>query len=153
VDKARSVLQALRNASTPGIAASAETALSNMQQVEQGPQTQPNPTALTLVRRGDADPAVSSDTNTPSPKSEPAKWGAPIFIHGILRRVDCSIEPAAQLTVTSGSKTLTLKVADTTHVILMGADHFSCSWSNQKVAVNYRQNDSGETSVMSVELQ
>jgi hypothetical protein len=35
----------------------------------------------------------------------------------------------------------------------MGADHFSCSWSNQKVAVNYRQNDSGETSVMSVELQ
>jgi len=153
VEKARSVLQGLRNASTPGIAASAETALRNMQQMEEEQQPGSNPTALTLVRRGDPEPARSSDTNTPSPTSEPARWGAPIFIHGILKRVDCSTEPAAQLTVTSGSKTLNLKVADTTHVILMGADHFSCSWSNRKVAVNYRQNDSGETSVMSLELQ
>lgn len=153
VDKARSVLQGLRNASTPGIAASAETALRNMQQVEEEQQPQSNPTALTLVRRGDTEPARSSDTNTPSSASEPAKWGAPIFIHGILQRVDCSTEPAAQLTVTSGSKTLNLKVADKTHVILMGADLFSCSWSKRRVAVNYRQNDSGETSVMSLELQ
>jgi hypothetical protein len=156
MDKARAVLEGLRNASSPGMAASADTALSSMQQVEQAseePQDQSNPTALTLVRRGDPEPARSSDTNTPSPKSEPAKWGAPIFIHGILKRVDCSTEPTAQLNVTSGSKTLSLKVADKNRVILMGADHFSCSWSNQKVAVNYRQNDSGETSVMSVELQ
>jgi Flp pilus assembly protein TadD len=153
MDKARAVLEALRTASNPGIAASAETALSSMQQVEQEPQEQSDPTAVTLVRRGAPEPARSSDTNTPSPKSEPAKWGAPIFIHGILKRVDCSTEPTAQLNVTSGSKTLSLKVADKNRVILMGADHFSCSWSNQKVAVNYRQNDSGETSVMSVELQ
>ena len=75
------------------------------------------------------------------------------FIHEILKRVDRSTEPTAQLNVTSGSKTLNLKVVDKNHVILVGADRFSCSWSNQKVAVNYRQNDSGETSVMSVELQ
>src|SRR5581483_6481880 len=79
MDKARSVLESLRNATTPGMAASADTALSSMQQVEQEPQEQPNSTALTLVRRGDPEPARSSDTNTPSAKSEPAKWGAPIF--------------------------------------------------------------------------
>jgi hypothetical protein len=150
LDKAKSVLETLRGASTPEIAASAATALRNMQQVE---QAQANPTLLPLIRRGDPERPGSSDTNTTSAKSESTKWGAPIFIHGILSEVDCSTEPAAQLTVTSGSKKLNLKVADKNHVIVMGADHFSCSWSNQKVAVNYRQNDSGETNVMSVELQ
>lgn len=149
LDKAKSVLENLRSASTPEIAAGAATALSNIQRVEQEPS---NPTTVTLVRRG-PEPASASDTNPTSAKPETTKWGAPIFIHGILSSVDCSTEPAAQLTVTSGSKKLNLKVVDRNHVILMGADHFSCSWSNQKVAVNYRQNDSGETRVMSLELQ
>jgi hypothetical protein len=80
------------------------------------------------------------------------KWGAPIFIHGTLSGVDCSTEPAAVLTVSSGSTTLKLKVANRTHLILMGADQFSCSWTKQKVAINYRASE-GDTDVISLEIQ
>jgi hypothetical protein len=75
------------------------------------------------------------------------------FVRGVLDRVDCSADPSAVLTVVSGSQTLKMKVADKSHVILIGADQFSCSWSRQKVAVNYRQGDTGEISVVSLEIQ
>jgi len=29
--------------------------------------------------------------------------------------------------------------ADTKHVLLLGAEEFSCSWNKQKVALNYRR--------------
>jgi hypothetical protein len=52
-----------------------------------------------------------------------------------------------------GTKTVKLTVNDRDHVILIGADQFSCAWNKRKVAVNYRENDAGDTSVMSIELQ
>jgi hypothetical protein len=53
----------------------------------------------------------------------------------------------------SGAKTLKLHARDHALVIVIGADKFSCEWTNQKVAVNYRETteDSGE--IISIELQ
>ena len=79
--------------------------------------------------------------------------GPATFLHGTLNSVDCSSDPAAVLTVSAGAKSLTLKVADKRRVVLIGADEFSCAWSKKKVAVNYRQSESGETSVISLEIQ
>jgi hypothetical protein len=67
--------------------------------------------------------------------------------------VDCSTEPTAILTLSSGSKTIQLKIADKGHLILIGTDQFSCAWSNKKAAVNYRQSETGDTNVISLELQ
>lgn len=44
-------------------------------------------------------------------------------------------------------------VADRNHLVLIGADNFSCSWSNQKVAINYRETNNGEANVISLEIQ
>jgi hypothetical protein len=44
-------------------------------------------------------------------------------------------------------------VADTNHLILIGADQFSCAWSKQKVALNYRETSEGEGTVVSLEIQ
>jgi hypothetical protein len=41
------------------------------------------------------------------------------------------------------------QIADRTHVVLLGADQFSCSWTSQKVAVNYREGDAGKATVIS----
>jgi hypothetical protein len=59
----------------------------------------------------------------------------------------------AVLTVISGTKSWKMKIADRNHFILIGADAFSCSWSSQKVAVNYRETADGEANVISLEIQ
>ena len=46
-----------------------------------------------------------------------------------------------------------MQVADSKHVPLIGADTFSCSWSKQKVALNYRETGVGEGRVFSIEVQ
>jgi hypothetical protein len=44
-------------------------------------------------------------------------------------------------------------VADIKHVLVIGADAFSCAWVNQKVAVNYRETDQDAGEVVSIEVQ
>jgi len=53
----------------------------------------------------------------------------------------------------SGTKTWKMRVADTKHVLLLGAEEFSCSWNKQKVALNYRENGEAVGSVVSIEVQ
>ena len=75
------------------------------------------------------------------------------FLKGKLTSVDCSATPAALVTIISGAKTWKMHVRDSNHVIVIGADKFSCDWTNQKVAVNYREKSTGEGDVVSLELQ
>jgi hypothetical protein len=85
---------------------------------------------------------------TAPPSSGPTK-----FLRGTLISVDCGSPPAAVLTIASGAKNLKMRVANKDHLVLIGADAFSCSWSKQKVAVNYRDPSGGEPSVLSLEIQ
>ena len=75
------------------------------------------------------------------------------FLKGTVMGVDCSSAPAAVMTVVSGAKTWKMKVGDSNHVVVIGADKFSCGWSQQKVAVNYHETGSGEGIVVSVEIE
>ena len=78
---------------------------------------------------------------------------APSFLKGTIMSIDCSAPPAATLTVVSDGKTWRMQVPDSTHVLLIGADTFSCSWSKQKVALNYRETGAGVGRVVSIEVQ
>jgi len=75
------------------------------------------------------------------------------FLRGMLTHVDCSNSPLASFTLVSGAKTWKMNVADRNHLVLIGADAFSCDWSKQKVAVNYRETSAGEGSIVSLEIQ
>jgi hypothetical protein len=79
--------------------------------------------------------------------------GTTKFMKGKLLSVDCSSPPTAFIRVATGVKTWKMRVADTKHAIVIGADNFSCSWSNQAVALNYRVSGDSEGSVVSIELQ
>jgi tetratricopeptide (TPR) repeat protein len=71
--------------------------------------------------------------------SEPVIDKRPIhYLKGKLVSVDCSQSPVAVVTFSAGVKTLKLKTPDYKSLTLIGADTFSCAWSNRQVAVNYK---------------
>jgi hypothetical protein len=77
----------------------------------------------------------------------------PGFLKGTIVSVDCSLPPAATLTVVSGGKNWKMQVRNRKQVLLIGADSFSCSWSKQKVALNYRETGDATGNVISIEVQ
>lgn len=98
---------------------------------------------------------VAIDETPPTePEPAPVIASAPAkYLKGTLTAVDCSAPPAAVLTVVSGGETFKMKVQNTDLAILIGADEFSCSWSKQKVGINYRPTGTTEGSVISLEIQ
>jgi len=150
-DRAIAVLQSLHATDNPTLAAQVSGMLSQAQQAkeiaEEGLSEDEASTAPQKTPSGDDDLG-----NTPAgaglAKPRPAK-----FLQGLLTSADCATPPAALLTVVSGTKTWKMKVADRGHVILIGADEFSCSWSKKKVAVNYLETAEGEGSVISLEIR
>ena len=58
------------------------------------------------------------------------------------------------LKVVAAGKTWQLRVANIANVVVIGAEKFSCGWTNQKVAVNYRATaDENAGEVVSLEIQ
>jgi len=154
-DQAIAILASLHITDNPMLANQVDRMLAEARVMREALQSGPGVDGL-LERRGPSAASTTLENNetTPTTPPKPAlKPGPPKFVHGILKSVDCSTEPGAILVLTVGARTLTLTVPDRRHVLLIGADQFSCSWSKQKVAVNYREADTGETSVMSVEIQ
>ena len=152
-DQAVVILTSLQNSANPEVVARVSGALANVRNFQERQAT-----ARTLVRSNDSENSTEAAETPSAPvSSKPVvaatEWGPPIFLMGVVSKIDCSTEPAAILDISSGAKTVRLKVADKAHVILIGADQFSCSWVKKKVAVNYRQSKAGETSVISLELQ
>jgi hypothetical protein len=75
------------------------------------------------------------------------------FLQGRLVRVDCSQSPAAVLTVTSGATVLKLRTPDYKSLLLIGADAFSCDWSDRSVSVNYKAGGLSDGDLVSVEVR
>lgn len=96
--------------------------------------------------------------NAAAPPEEPApiQVAAPApsnFMKGKLITVDCAASPGATMTVVSGKATWSMHTANREKMILIGADKFSCDWSNQNVALNYRASGSSSGEVISLEIQ
>jgi thioredoxin-like negative regulator of GroEL len=75
------------------------------------------------------------------------------FLKGRLVDVDCSHSPVAVLTVNSGGTVLKLRTADYKSLTLIGADTFSCSWSDRSVSVNYKPGGASDGDLVSVEVR
>jgi hypothetical protein len=75
------------------------------------------------------------------------------FLKGKLVAVDCSAALQAVMTVAAGAKSKKVHIKDSAHIVLIGADKFSCDWKNKNVAVNYRDRTDGDGDAVSLELQ
>ena len=96
----------------------------------------------------------SADKPMEAPASAPIPPSVPVsFMKGKLVSVDCSDPKAAELTMALGTKTWKLHVKDRSHALVIGADALSCTWTNQKIAVNYRKTGEASGDVVSIEVQ
>jgi cytochrome c-type biogenesis protein CcmH/NrfG len=92
--------------------------------------------------------AAQKAQSTGTADTRPAK-----FLQGRLVGVDCSQAPVAVLTVSSGAAVLKLRTADYKSLLLIGADLFSCDWSNRSVSVNYKAGGVSDGDLLSVEVR
>lgn len=97
--------------------------------------------------------AENSDQGSDTPP-EPQIDGRPIrYLKGKLISVDCSQGSAAVLTVSAGAKTLKLRTADYKSLTLIGANAFSCAWTNRAVDVNYKAGGLADGDLVSLEVR
>ena len=67
--------------------------------------------------------------------------------------VDCSQSPAATLAVRAGSRTMRLRTDNYKSLLMVGAEEFSCGWTNRAIVVNYKAGGNADGDLVSVEVQ
>jgi tetratricopeptide (TPR) repeat protein len=149
------ILKRLQNSGDPQVAAqSAErlsSALMYQQQVEMvARENAAGSQMMTVSSASQPSPpnSVEDPTVVTIKTAMPSK-----YLKGMLKIVDCSSRPAASISVVSAARIWTLRVKDTRNVVVIGADEFSCSWTNQKVGVNFRQTGEAQGDVISIEIE
>ena len=159
-DAAIAILRVLARSESPELAARAGGALEQASQFKASMQERR--AAGVGVRPANDDEALDSGSAGTVTEKGPTveeqvhaipSQTPPSFLKGTIISVDCSTPPEATLTVVSGGKTWKMQVPDSKHAVLIGADLFSCSWSKQKVALNYRETGAGAGRVVSIEVQ
>lgn len=173
-DEAKSVLSRLTSSDQPGVAATAQRELEDIDddepelsaagakvEIRPYPQKEWGTSSATSTKES-ADtaperpaPNQASGTADVEVVVQPAKPDSrPIsFLKGRLMSVDCSAAPAAVLTIAQGARVWKMRTADSKKLVLLGADDFSCSWKNQSVAVNYRASANGMADLVSLEIE
>lgn len=156
-DEAIAILRTLQKSGDPQVAARAGETLMQAQRYKAALEEHKVAGAVMVKRGYEAMPSTGSESIEEAPEDGAAAAIPPQtaldFLKGTIVNVDCSAPPKATLTVAAGSRTWKMQVPDTKHVVLLGADQFSCSWSKQKVALNYRETGDAAGSVVSIELQ
>lgn len=157
VDEAIALLRGLAGSGDPGVASHANAALAQAENFKElaksfRPQiesrTSGNVEAARVqagIPEGRIEAAIEVEA---PPPSMPVR-----FIKGKLASVDCSAAPQALLSVVAAGRSLKLHIGDSKHLVLIGADEFSCDWKNKSVSVNYRERQDGDGDVVSLEVQ
>jgi len=159
IDEGIALLTILQGSSTPAIASRAGSSLMEAQAFKARLLQSKEPRnggELVRVTAGHDANAQPPGKDSPSGEPMPAQThniAAPKFLKGKLVTVDCSSQPSAVMTVLANNKTWKMKITDTRHAIVIGADNFNCSWTDQSIALNYRESGEAEGNVVSVELQ
>lgn len=155
-DESIALLNMLARSNTPGTGMRAQRELAQVHSVKQAMDSRGQMQAtsgtegdIELIGSGPPPPDTPAGPVTASASA----GGPPRFIKGKLMAIDCSAPPSALLTLVAGTRSVKLHVRDSSHVIVIGADNFSCGWKDQKVAVNYRETGADAGDVISIEVQ
>jgi hypothetical protein len=108
--------------------------------------------AVSSVPEHDADDASSAQGEAAPAEPVPDRRKVQ-FVRGRLVKVDCSQNPGAILTVRTNSRTLRLRTDNYKSLLLVGADEFSCDWTDRAVIANYKAGGKADGDLVSVEVQ
>ncbi len=163
-DDATALLDRLKNSLDPKIAQAARKSLQDLPTLkkygvlpQQSTSSQPpaatNPKPVPESSAGKGDEDSSSDQTAPT-ATEPVPDRRKVqFLRGKLTSVDCSQSPTAILTVRSGARTFKLRTDNYKSLLMVGADEFSCEWTDRPVVVNYKAGGKADGDLVSVEVQ
>ena len=151
-DEAITILQTLRKSANQAVASRAQDSLEQALRYQAATKayaanTSPDGHGEFKLRESVQAPPAGNTATIVINKTPPK------FLKGMVKAVDCSSPPAATLTVVAGAKSFQMQVADSKHVLLIGTDEFSCSWTQKKVALNYRPTGDLAGTVVSIEIQ
>jgi Flp pilus assembly protein TadD len=157
IDQAKVAITYVTRSSNPQVAQQANDLLRQVKEYEShvaastsdGAVHIQDATRVDLNRPLSSTPDVASDNPSPAPAAPPKMS----YLKGTLLKVDCSAPPVATLTVSSAGKTWNLTTPNRDKTVLIGADKFSCSWSNLKVAINFTPTAAAEGKIVSLEIQ
>jgi tetratricopeptide (TPR) repeat protein len=156
-DDATSLLDRLKDSSDPKIAQTSRKSLEDLPSLKKYgvlPQQNASPaqTASQTLPEHEGDEASSGQGD--APPSEPAPDRRKVqFVKGKLLKVDCRQPPAAILTVRINSRIMRLRTDDYKALLLVGADEFSCEWTDRGVVANYKAGGKADGDLVSVEVQ
>ena len=153
--RATALLKVLQTSSDPQIAVHAQQALQNIEDAKRTEADFEAQTAEMKATSPSANGLLASRTVQATPEQPTAviPQGSIAFAKGKVVGIDCSAKPEAVLQLSLAGKLFKLHIKDTGHVVVIGADEFSCGWVNQKIAVNYRTTGEGSGEVVSLEIQ
>ena len=158
-EAARTLLDRLKSSGDPKVAAAARERLTQIgNEQKYGLSAASTTAAKKLSTQSSPFDVLEEDAaKRAAAQSAPAASGADKrpakFLQGRLVGVDCSHSPAAILTVTSGGSVLKLRTPDYKSLLLIGADTFSCDWSDRSVSVNYKAGGLSDGDLVSVEVR
>ena len=155
-DAATTMLEHLRASPDPAIAADAKSYLDQLPNIKKYGMLPKR----AIVQTGPAQPVapkpkVETDDEDADarPVTPPLDKRKVLFLRGKLLRVDCSSAPSATVSVLSGAKTWRLRAEDYHSLLLLGANEFSCEWTNLSVMVNYKAGGKGDGDLVSLEVR
>jgi Flp pilus assembly protein TadD len=93
--------------------------------------------------------AEDQEKEAAGPDTRPVK-----HLDGTLESVDCTNDPGAILSVSSRGNTWKMKIVDRKNVLLIGPfEHFSCTWKQKRISVNYKASGGVTGDVVSIEVE
>ncbi len=162
-DAARALLERLKSSSNPQIAAEARQQLEHVfaerkygiagANVAATAKLEPQKSPFDVLEEDAAKRAAAEKVTETGGTGSTADLRPAKFVQGRLVSVDCSQAPAAILMVNAEGKLLKLRTADYKSLLLIGADSFSCDWSDRGVSVNYKPGGMVDGDVVSVEVR
>jgi tetratricopeptide (TPR) repeat protein len=160
-DDATVLFDRLKNSPDPQIAQAARQGLEDLPILKKYgvlPQTSGSPSADSSSQPAshsdntEAQKDVSSDPSESGPVEPELDRRKTQFLRGKLISVDCSQDPVAIVTVRTSAGTMKLRTSNYKSLLTVGADEFSCQWSNRPVVVNYKAGGKADGDLVSVEL-
>ena len=115
------------------------------------PSASAAPGAPRTLNEPDAEDGSSPSETTPAEPVPDRRKSQ--YVRGKLVKVDCSQSPVAILTVKTNSRTLKLRTDDYKSLLVVGADEFSCDWTDRAVIANYKAGGKADGDLVSVEVQ
>jgi tetratricopeptide (TPR) repeat protein len=163
-EAADAMLRRLASSSDPKIAEQARqqlNALPGLQKYGVAPQPNAGATyaangssaAKSAATQGPDQPAETKD-NEAEEHAGPQIDRRPVqYAKGRLVSVDCSQQPSAVVTFSTGTKTMKLRAENYPSLTLIGAAQFSCDWANRAASVNYKAGGKADGDLVSLELR